>query len=118
MNREHIKVGNIVLVKGIINQKFAKPVLCPITKVGRKYFYVALNTWDILKFSIKSLAQDNGQYIADYEVYADEDEYCEELDRVKISNELHEIFRYSGSALKFSLAKLKKIKSIIQEEEI
>ena len=112
MNREHIKVGNTIWLKGINNFRKHPLKEYPIIKVGRKYFYVDMD-YCTLSFSLETFEEKEGKYISNYVAYATEMDYLNAKEKRRIWADLSDYFRYSRCLKDISLEKLREIKLLI-----
>lgn len=122
MSDIEIKVGNTVLLveEGINVRHGGEPrrKVVPITKVGRKYFYVdGIYGGDVI-FFIDSLRENYEGPCSNYNMYKDEEEYqeCVKLREArkefgdKFMNNLYRRFHES-----LNLSQLERITEIIEE---
>lgn len=113
--REKPEVGQTVyrLPVGNAARREAK-VLTPVTvkKVGRKYFCAGDGCFE-RQYHIDDWTENSGDYIADYRLFASEQEYADEMERGELFGEIRAVFERGGRR-NISLQVLRDIKAAIE----
>lgn len=117
-----IKVGNKCYLKAQGNETrrhIGRPIEewvyeAEIIKVGRKYFTVKRDYWEI-KYDISSLKEVTN-YCSDWKFYFSKEEVLEEMEIDKLESDIRSKFsRYGFNCSKLSLEQLRRIMDIINE---
>ncbi len=88
-----------------------------VTKVGRKWFYVAQDGWDdalARRVSIETKLDDQGEYVSDWKVYLNEQKLMDRMELENLRSGMRVFFNDSGRNL--SLDQLRRIKCILEED--
>ena len=104
-----MKEGDIIYLKPIGNAaRWSEQIQeATITKVAKKYFYVQPSFYG--RFYIDSMAQDNGEYISNYEAYLSMQDIADEKE---LNENLRWIEKYYHAA---SLSDSRKIIEILKK---
>ena len=84
-----------------------------ITKVGRKYFTVKTDRWE-LEFHIDGLWQ-KGDYCATHSVHENWEDYLEKLEVSKLNKELKDKYFSQYTSTKLSRCQVERITAILEE---
>lgn len=78
-----------------------------ITKIGRKYFYVGVE-----KFELETLRNINMDCNSAWVLYFSEQEILDEKEKNELSEKFHKLFHWTGNYNKLTLEQLKEMASI------
>lgn len=115
------KVGDKFFLVDIGNRaRFAaKQRYCEVTKVGRKYFTVTYSEWTQggseykieVEFIIETFRQ-RTEYSAGYALYESEQEWNDEIEKIKLARGIAQAFQYSNYK-SLTLAQLREVGKIL-----
>lgn len=98
-------VGKTLFIVDVGNRaRYGGKRECTVTKVGRKYFYVEIDSYFEVQFYIKTWAQKNNS-IADFAVYENKEEWEAEKKLDKYSQKLRQYFDGFQTNIMFDQAK-------------